>query len=101
MKKVQREIFYVFSPFLRVFHWIMVASIIILFVTGLLITKPAGILATEPTATSMSVDLIRNIHFTVAYIFLAAFISGGDISTHRRLMWLCTICSFVTSMLRI
>ena len=74
MKKVQREIFYVFSPFLRVFHWIMVASIIILFVTGLLITKPAGILATEPTATSMSVDLIRSIHFTVAYIFLAAFI---------------------------
>ena len=34
---VPRRVYYLFSPFLRIFHWIMVDSIIVLFVTGILI----------------------------------------------------------------
>ena len=39
----QRRVYYIFSPWLRIFHWIMVDSIIVLFVTGILICKPLEI----------------------------------------------------------
>ena len=74
VKDVQRKEYYIFSPFLRIFHWIMVASILILFGTGLLITKPALVSSTEPTFTVMSMDLIRDIHFITAFVFCASFI---------------------------
>lgn len=72
-----RRIYYLFSPFLRIFHWIMVVCIMILFVTGLLITKPvSGGVGMEPTFGNLllSLDLIRNIHFLAAFIFVASFI---------------------------
>lgn len=69
----------VFSPFLRIFHWTMVLSVIILFFTGLYIGDPTfgGFIGVEPTfavdsATSMS--FIRKIHFATAFIFIASFI---------------------------
>lgn len=74
MKEVPRRIYYLFSPFLRIFHWIMVACIFTLFVTGLFITKPVGLLATDPTSTMLTMDMIRSIHFLAAFIFCAAFI---------------------------
>ena len=74
VKDVKRKEYYLFSPFLRMFHWIMVVSILVLFGTGLLITKPALVSATEPTFTMMSMDLIRDIHFITAFIFCASFI---------------------------
>lgn len=74
VKDVQRKEYYLFSPFLRIFHWIMVAAILILFGTGLLITKPMLASSTEPTFTMMSMDLVRDIHFVVAFLFCAAFI---------------------------
>ena len=74
VKDVKRKEYYIFSPFLRIFHWIMVVSILTLFVTGLLITKPALVSATEPNYTMLSMDLIRDIHFVVAFIFCASFI---------------------------
>ena len=74
VKDIRRKEYYIFSPFLRIFHWIMVASILILFGTGLLITKPALVSSTEPTFTVMSMDLIRDIHFITAFIFCASFI---------------------------
>ena len=74
VKDVKRKEYYIFSPFLRMFHWIMVVSILVLFGTGLLITKPALVSATEPTFTMMSMDLIRDIHFITAFIFCASFI---------------------------
>ncbi len=74
MKEEKRKVYYLFSPFLRIFHWIMVLSIVVLFVTGILITKPAAIQALEPTFTSMSMDWVRNIHFIFAFLFCAAFI---------------------------
>lgn len=74
MKTVERRVYYLFSPWLRIFHWVMVDSIIILFVTGILIGKPLQILALEPTQTSMLMDWVRNIHFLAAYAFCASFI---------------------------
>ena len=74
MKLVTRREYYLFSPFLRIFHWIMVLSIITLFFTGILITKPLQVMVAEPTNTMLSMNLVRNIHFTVAFIFCASFI---------------------------
>ena len=52
MKEEKRKVYYLFSPFLRMFHWIMVLCIIPLFITGLLITKPVTVMGIEPTYTS-------------------------------------------------
>ena len=74
VKEIKAKEYYVFSPFLRIFHWIMVVSIIVLFVTGLLITKPMNVTTTEPTYTIFSMDLVRDIHFLFAFLFCASFI---------------------------
>ena len=74
VKDVKRKEYYIFSPFLRIFHWIMVVMILTLFGTGLLITKPMLVSSTEPNFTMLSMDLIRDIHFIAAFIFCASFI---------------------------
>ncbi len=77
MSEKNRKVYYLFSPFLRIFHWVMVVCIVILFLTGLLITKPlSGGVGVEPTFGSLvfSLDLIRYIHFAAAFIFTASFI---------------------------
>lgn len=74
VKEVKRKEYYIFSPFLRIFHWIMVVAIVILFFTGLWITKPMNVSTTEPFFTMTSMDLVRDIHFVAAFIFCAAFI---------------------------
>jgi len=70
----KRRVYYLFSPFLRIFHWIMVVSIIALFVTGLLITKPLAGSGLEPTDTYFSMYWMRNIHFIFAFLFTDSFI---------------------------
>ena len=107
MKEEKRKVYYLFSPFLRIFHWVMVLSIVTLFITGLLITKPVTVMGIEPTYTSMSMDWVRNIHFIAAFTFCAAFIlriygytrvtdssraSGRATSTAIRLTSPCTTC---------
>ena len=74
MKEVVRREYYLFSPWLRIFHWIMVVAICVLFVTGLMITSPWIIYSSEPTFSGMTLDNIRNIHFLAAYLFSASFI---------------------------
>ena len=74
VKEVKRKEYYIFSPFLRIFHWIMVVSILILFGTGLLITKPMFVTSPEPYLTTTTVDLVRDIHFVTAFIFCASLI---------------------------
>ena len=74
VKDVKRKEYYIFSPFLRIFHWIMVVSILVLFGTGLLITKPMNVAITEPTFSIMSMDLVRDIHFLFAFILCASLI---------------------------
>ncbi|MDR3591494.1 MAG: Ni/Fe-hydrogenase, b-type cytochrome subunit [Negativicutes bacterium] len=71
--------YYVFSPFLRIFHWIMVGSITLLFLTGLYIGDPffIGSQGLEPTFAikeRLSMSTIRFFHFGAAFIFIASFI---------------------------
>ncbi|WP_019554567.1 Ni/Fe-hydrogenase, b-type cytochrome subunit [Propionispira raffinosivorans] len=77
MSENYRKVYYIFSPFLRIFHWIMVLCIITLFFTGLYITKPiSGGVNGEPTfgAMVLSLNMIRNIHFLAAFTLTASFI---------------------------
>ena len=74
VREVKRKEYYIFSPFLRIFHWIMVAMILVLFFTGMLITKPMNVTTTEPFFSITSMDLVRDIHFVAAFIFCASFI---------------------------
>ena len=71
--------YYLFSPFLRFFHWIMVLAILVLFVTGLYIGDPGyvGNQGLEPTfavATWFSMETIRFIHFASAFLFMGSFV---------------------------
>ena len=71
--------YYIYSPWLRIFHWLMVASVAVLFATGLYIGNPffIGTQGVEPTfavAKWMSMETIRYAHFAAAYILVAAFI---------------------------
>ena len=74
VKDVHRKEYYIFSPFLRIFHWIMASQIVILFATGLLITKPMDVAIPEPVFSFTSMDLVRDIHFTSAFILCASLI---------------------------
>ncbi len=71
--------YYIYSPWLRIFHWLMVGATIVLFATGLYIGNPffsaAG--GAEPTfavKARLSMETIRFVHFAAAYILVAAFI---------------------------
>ena len=69
--------YYIFSPFLRIFHWMMASSILVLFFTGLYIMTPvSGGPGHEPSFTDwrLSMDLIRNIHFFFGFVLAASFI---------------------------
>lgn len=74
MRKVTRRIYYLFSPWLRIFHWTMAICISVLFATGLMIAEPWVIYAVEPTFSGLTINNIRDIHFLAAYVFLAAFV---------------------------
>lgn len=70
---------YIFSPFLRLFHWLMAISIFLLFATGLYIGDPfyVGTVGLEPTygiVRVFSMENIRFIHFAAAYTLVGAFI---------------------------
>lgn len=79
MSEGQLKEYYVYSPWLRIFHWVMVGSIIVLFFTGLYIGNPffIGTQGLEPTYAfdmRLSMETIRYAHFAAAYLFMAAFI---------------------------
>jgi Ni/Fe-hydrogenase 1 B-type cytochrome subunit len=79
MKEQLMKPYYLFSPELRIFHWVMVMSVVILFLTGLYIGNPAyiGAQGTEPTfavSSFFSMENIRFIHFATAFVLLAALI---------------------------
>ena len=79
MKQSRSKEIYIFSPILRLFHWIMAASILMLFLTGRYIGNPFfhGSVGVEPTfsvGNLMSMETIRFWHFFWAYVLMAAFI---------------------------
>ncbi len=70
---------YVFSAGLRIWHWVNFLSVIVLFITGLYIGNPffigsQGIEATYAYERTLTMGLIREIHFIAGYILLASFI---------------------------
>ena len=82
---------HVFSPWLRIYHWVMGFSMPVLMLTGLYIGNPfyIGSQGIEPTfaiSNFASMANIRFLHFAVAYILLGAlilriygfFINPGD-----------------------
>lgn len=78
--KVRSVIVYsVFSIWTRIFHWLMVGAIGVLFITGLYIGNPffIGSQGIEPTfaiSNWASMSTIRFIHFAAGYILMASFI---------------------------
>lgn len=71
--------YYLFSPWTRIFHWVMVICVFILFITGLYIGNPffLGTQGIEPTfavANVASMEMIRYIHFIAAYVLVVSFI---------------------------
>lgn len=79
MKEGSVTIYSVYSPWLRIFHWIMVLCVFTLFATGLYIGNPGfiGTQGQEPTfavASLFSMESIRYIHFCAAWILIAAFV---------------------------
>jgi len=79
MKEGSATAYYLYSPWLRIFHWVMVATIFTLFATGLYIGNPGfiGTQGKEPTyavESLFSMETIRYIHFSAAYMLVAAFI---------------------------
>lgn len=70
---------YIFSPSLRIWHWINFLSITILFLTGLYIGNPffigsTGHEATYAYAHNLTMDFIRLIHFSAGYVLLFSFL---------------------------
>ena len=73
------HVYNVFSIWTRIFHWVMVVAIAILFATGLYIGNPGfnGSQGTEPTFAVnnwASMSTIRFIHFVAAYMLMVSFI---------------------------
>lgn len=79
MHKHPIRAYYVFSAPTRIFHWIMVVCMIVLFLTGLYIGDPfflgsQGKEATFAVTSVLSMEMIRLYHFTAGYFLLASFI---------------------------
>ncbi len=79
MKQTGKKGYYIFSPFLRIFHWVMAASVFTLFATGLYIGDPgfSALAGAEPTiavGSWFSMENIRKIHFIAGFILIAVFI---------------------------
>ncbi|MFN4318930.1 MAG: Ni/Fe-hydrogenase, b-type cytochrome subunit [Aquificaceae bacterium] len=70
---------YIFSPGLRLWHWVNFFAILILFITGLYIGNPfflgpIGYEATYAYDKGITMDFIRKVHFIAGYVFLSGFI---------------------------
>ncbi len=78
MKVRTVTVYYVFTIWTRIFHWIMAGTISVLFMTGIYIGNPFFIGSQlEPTfavSSWASMSTIRFIHFAAAYILMASFV---------------------------
>ncbi|MCI4458342.1 MAG: Ni/Fe-hydrogenase, b-type cytochrome subunit [Thermocrinis sp.] len=91
MKEELVKRIYIYSPSLRIWHWINALCITILFITGLYIGNPFfigshGFEATYAYAHNLTMDFIRFIHFSAGYVltvmllfrFFLLFFNKGD-----------------------
>ena len=79
MLQRQKKPYRVFSLWLRIFHWTMVLSVTALFWSGLYIGDPGFINFTgrepaEAINSWFSMEMIRRIHFTAAFILIFSFV---------------------------
>lgn len=79
MKVRSVTVYYVFTIWTRMFHWLMAGTIAVLFITGLYIGNPfyIGSQGVEPTfaiSNWASMSMVRFIHFSAAYILMASFV---------------------------
>ena len=65
---------YVWEQPVRWFHWINALSITALGVTGYLIAHPPGLLNSGEASDSYWFGMVRFIHFTAGYVFMANFL---------------------------
>lgn len=71
--------YYVFSGPTRIFHWVAVVAIVVLFLTGLYIGDPffIGTQGADPTLAVtwiFSMEMMRYYHFIAAYLLTVSFI---------------------------
>jgi Ni/Fe-hydrogenase 1 B-type cytochrome subunit len=76
---IEAKKIYIFSPGLRVWHWINFLTIMVLFFTGLYIGNPfflgpVGVEATYAYREGITMDFIRKVHFIAGYVLLASFL---------------------------
>ncbi len=65
---------YVWEQPVRWFHWINALCVIVLGVTGYLITHPPALMSAQEASFSYWFGTLRFIHFATAYVFLANFL---------------------------
>ena len=80
---------YIFSPSLRIWHWVNFIAIMVLFFTGLYIGTPyfttsVGYEATYAYEKNVTMGLVRFIHFSAGYILLVAFLFRIFIAFFRK-----------------
>jgi len=71
--------YYLFSAATRIFHWVMVAAVVVLFFSGLYIGNPffigtQGREATFTVTAVFSLEMIRYYHLVAAYLLVASVI---------------------------
>ena len=81
--------YYLFSPSLRIAHWIWALAISVLFITGIYIGNPffignVGYSATFGDLHALTMNYIRLLHFSFGYILLAALILRFSIIPFRK-----------------
>lgn len=81
---------YVWEQPVRWFHWINALCVLVLGVTGFLISHPPAFMSASEASFSFWFGKVRFVHFATAYVFLANFLfrlywaSAGNKYTHWR-----------------
>ena len=76
MKRTDKKSYYLFSPWLRMFHWTMVVCMFLLFWTGIYIGNPwfMNMFGLDETFGIMSMRTIRRIHIFAGFVLAGVFI---------------------------
>jgi len=65
---------YIWERPVRLYHWVTVASVLVLAATGLLIGRPPAFLTAGDASASQWFGTVRFFHFAAGYVFLFAFV---------------------------
>lgn len=65
---------YIWEAPVRLYHWVTVASMLVLVATGLIIGRPPAFLSAGDASASQWFGTVRFLHFASGYVFLFAFV---------------------------